>query len=222
MSDSFKVPIPVNEPIKDYKPNSDERKSLINKINELSKDRGYYDRVAEIGDEERLRITQRILDEEEESLNRETMLKEIVDRRRLKEYLMGTMRMLRIPTTLGLTDSYRTDYIWVTVVAPRDVWDSDLASEMKAALAGYITGDASKCIVIREVDSEDPWTIRFLVIGGRAKQNQLDIYNDMKSLYESSPKGDRVLAHAFLLEQGILATSESINNIPAKERKITL
>ena len=36
MSDSFKVPVPVNEPIKDYKPNSDERKSLIEKINELS------------------------------------------------------------------------------------------------------------------------------------------------------------------------------------------
>ena len=31
MSDSFKVPIPVNEPIKDYAPNSDEKRSLIEK-----------------------------------------------------------------------------------------------------------------------------------------------------------------------------------------------
>ena len=36
MSDSFKVPVPVNEPIKDYAPNSDEKRSLVEKINELS------------------------------------------------------------------------------------------------------------------------------------------------------------------------------------------
>ena len=36
MSDNFKVPVPVNEPIKDYKPNSEEKRSLVEKINELS------------------------------------------------------------------------------------------------------------------------------------------------------------------------------------------
>jgi len=36
MSDSFKVPVPVNEPIKDYAPNSEEKRSLVAKINELS------------------------------------------------------------------------------------------------------------------------------------------------------------------------------------------
>ena len=36
MSDAFKVPVPTNEPIKDYTPNSKEKKSLVAKINELS------------------------------------------------------------------------------------------------------------------------------------------------------------------------------------------
>ena len=36
MSNEFKVPVPANEPIKDYEPNSDERQSLIEKVNELS------------------------------------------------------------------------------------------------------------------------------------------------------------------------------------------
>ena len=31
MSDSFRVPVPVNEPIKDYAPNSDEKRSLVQK-----------------------------------------------------------------------------------------------------------------------------------------------------------------------------------------------
>ena len=36
MSNGFKVPVPINEPIKDYAPNSEEKKSLVAKINELS------------------------------------------------------------------------------------------------------------------------------------------------------------------------------------------
>jgi len=36
MSDAFKVPVPTNEPIKDYAPNSEEKKSLMAKIDELS------------------------------------------------------------------------------------------------------------------------------------------------------------------------------------------
>ena len=36
MSNGFKVPVPINEPIKDYAPNSKEKKSLAAKINELS------------------------------------------------------------------------------------------------------------------------------------------------------------------------------------------
>jgi len=36
MSNGFKVPVPINEPIKDYVPNSEEKKSLVAKINELS------------------------------------------------------------------------------------------------------------------------------------------------------------------------------------------
>ncbi len=36
MSDAFRVPVPINEPIKDYAPNSEEKKSLLAKINELS------------------------------------------------------------------------------------------------------------------------------------------------------------------------------------------
>lgn len=185
------------------------------KLNEISRDRGYYDRVAEIGEEERLKIMQRILGEEEASLTRENILREIVDRRRLKDYLTGVMRILRLPSTLGLTAAYRTDYMWVTVVAPRGVWDHDLNSELKTALSGYIAGEASRSIAVREVDSEDPWTIRFLVIAGKARRGDLDIYEEMHSLYEQAPKGDKVLAHSFLLEQGLIATPEIVKQLKA-------
>ncbi|MEM2338840.1 MAG: tubulin-like doman-containing protein [Nitrososphaerales archaeon] len=189
------------------------------KLSGISKDRGYYDRVAEITEEERLRIMQKILSEEEASLTRETILNEIIDKRHLKEYLVGTLRILRLPSALGLTNEFRTEYMWVTVVAPRGIWDQDLASELKTTLSGYILGDASRCITIREIGSKDPWTIRFLIIASKARMEELEVYNEMRSLYERASRTDRILSHSFLLEQGILA-SRDLDKIPIDELKL--
>tara|TARA_B100000315_G_scaffold260579_1_gene323114 strand:+ start:906 stop:3617 length:2712 start_codon:yes stop_codon:yes gene_type:complete len=179
----------------------------------ISRDRGYYDRVADITEDERLKIMQRILGEEEQSLTRENILAEIIDHEHLKEYLIGTMRIMRLPSSLGLTTEFRTDYIWITVTSPRGVWTSDLASELKTTLSGYIDGEASRAITIREVDSKDPWTIRFLVIAGKSRLEDLDVYAEMKDLYDQSSKGDRTLAHSFLLEQGVTPLRDLPDNL---------
>ena len=224
----------VEEKIKEYSElekkfdvNSDYRKTLgmsvilanqhYEKLNEVSKDRGYYDRVAEIGEDERLKIVQKIISDEEASLTRENILKEIVDKRRLNEYLTSVLRIFRIPSTLGLTPAYRTNYIWVTVVAPRGVWDQDMTLELKATLSGYILGDASQVITVREIDSKDPWTIRILVIASKACAEEIEGWDQIKKLYEQTPREDRVLAHSFLLEQGIIATRDIADKIPKQK-----
>jgi len=112
-----------------------------------------------------------------------------------------------------LTAEYRTDYLWVTVVSPRGIWDKDLDSDVKTILSGYIKHDASKTIYIREVDSDDPWTLRFLIIAAKAKATMLEGYKDMKSIYEQSVPSERILSHSFLLEQGVHAV-ESGKLIP--------
>ena len=175
------------------------------KLNQVMKDRGYYDKVAELTESEQLKIMQRILSEEEASLTNENILKEIVDRKHLRDYLVSALGIFRIPATLGLTAEYRTDYLWVTVVSPRGIWDKDLDSDVKTILSGYIKQDASKTIYIREVDSDDPWTLRFLIIAAKAKVTMLEAYKEMRSIYDQSTPSERVLSHSFLLEQGVHA-----------------
>ena len=190
----------------DYRRNlrdvSEMQNSYYDRLNDISRDRGYYNRVGEVTVEERSKIMSRILRDQESTLTRETIINEIIDRRRFKEYLSGVMRILRLPSSLGVKASYRTDYIWVTVVAPRGVWDQDLELELKTTLSGYISGDASRCISIREIDSSDPWTLRFLIVASKAKLQDLESYAEMKSLYDGSSPTDRKLASSFLLEQG--------------------
>ena len=177
--------------------------SYYEKMNESMKDRGYYDRVAELTEGEQLKIMQRILLEDEASLTQENMLNEIIDRKHLKEYLSGALGIFRIPATLGLTQKYRTDYLWFTVVSPRGLWDSDLDSEAKTMLSGYVSHDASKSIYIREVESTDPWTMRFLIIAAKGTINNLETFKEMDILYKGTTQGEKLLSHSYLLEQGV-------------------
>ena len=197
---------------------SDYRKLLRNMIdldsqyystlNETTEDRGYYDRVAEITEPEKLRIMQKILGEEEEQLSRENILKDIIDKQRFREYLVGVIRSFQIPSTIAVTSKYKTDYIWVTISTPKGVWDQDMDAEIKAALSGYTSGDASKCITLTHIESDDAWTIRFLVLAARAKHEDLDMLTEMNNLYEQSSESDRLLSHSFLLEHGVVATRD--------------
>ena len=178
------------------------------KMNESMRDRGYYDRVAELTEGEQLKIMQRILLEDEASLTQENMLNEIIDRQHLKEYLSGALGIFRIPATMGLTADYRTDYLWFTVVSPRGLWDKDLSDEAKTMLSGYVKQDASKSIYIREVDSTDPWTMRFLIIAAKASVKDLETFKEMDILYNQTTRGERLLSHSYLLEQGVHVSSD--------------
>jgi hypothetical protein len=149
---------------------------------------------------------QKILKEEDASLTRENILRDIVDRVRFKEYLMGVARTFKIPSTLGVSSSFKTDFLWVTIASPRGVWDPDMDADLKTSISGYISGDASKCITISHLESEEPWTTRILVLASRAKRTDLDVHGEMQNIYDSSIDSDKKLSHSFLLEQGIIAS----------------
>lgn len=173
------------------------------KLSNMSKDKGFYDRTAELTEIEQLQIMQRILKGEEAALNRENILREIIDRDHLQKYLVSVMGIFRSPDTLGLTSDYRTDFLWFTIVAPPGIWNKDLEQDITTALSGYVAKDVARSVYIRQVASDDPWTIRFLLVAAKANLRHLHTYLDMKHLYESSATGERSLAHSFLLEQGL-------------------
>ena len=210
--------------------NSDYRKLLsaiseisnrhYEKMNETVRDKGFYDRTAELTEDVQLKLMQRILTEDEASLSNENILNEIINKDQLKEYLSSVLGIFRVPGIIGLTSEYKTDYIWFAVVSPRGIWDHDLTADVRTTFSGYVKADASRSIAIREIDSTDPWTVRFMVIAARAEPRFLECYSEMKHIHDQSSEAERILAHSFLLEHGIHASEgEPAEHTPQRTSK---
>lgn len=176
------------------------------KMNEMMRDKGFYDRTAELTESVQLKLMQRILMEDEASLSSDNILREIVDMDNLKEYLSSVLGIFRVPGVMGLTSEYKTDYIWFALASPRGIWDHDMTADIRATLSGYIKEDASRSIAIREIDSNDPWTVRFMVIAAKAQPQFLECFAEMKHIYDHATAEERTLAQSYLLEHGVAAT----------------
>ncbi len=188
---------------KKYQVNSEYRRLITETIEltdhyqgkqtELVKDRGFYDRTGELTEHERLKIMQRILKGDETALSRENILKEILDWDHLRRYLVSVVNLFRLPDTLGLTGDYRSDFLWFTAVVPPGIWNKELEQDVTAALSGYVKEDVSRTVYIRQVESDDPWRVRFLLIAAKATPKQLSPYRDMKQAYEVATPGERMM-----------------------------
>jgi hypothetical protein len=184
------------------------------KQTELVKDRGFYDRTGDLTEHERLKIMQRILKGDETALSRENILKEILDWDHLRRYLVSVVNLFRLPDTLGLTGDYRSDFLWFTAVVPPGIWNKELEQDVTAALSGYVKEDVSRTVYIRQVESDDPWRVRFLLIAAKATPKQLSPYRDMKQAYEAATPGERMMAHSLLLEYGIQLSDDDLSALP--------
>jgi hypothetical protein len=184
------------------------------KQTDLIKDRGFYDRTGELTEHERLKIMQRILKGDESALNRENILREILDWDHLRRYLVSVVNMFRLPDTLGVTGDYRSDFLWFTVVTPPGIWNKDLEQDVTTALSGYVKEDVSRTVYIRQVESDDPWRVRFLLIAAKATPKLLGSYRDMKQSYEAATPGERLMAHSFLLEYGVQLNDDDPATLP--------
>ena len=184
------------------------------KQTELVKDKGFYDRTGELTEHERLKIMHLILKGDESALSHENILKDILDWDHLRRYLVSVVNIFRLPDTLGLTGDYRSDFLWFTAVAPPGIWNKDLEQDVTAALSGYVKEDVSRTVYIRQIESEDPWKVRFLLIAAKATPKQLSAYSDMRQSYQSATPGEKLMAHSFLLEYGIQLTDDDKSALP--------
>ena len=164
------------------------------------------ERVVELTDGEQNKILEKILLEQEDSLSDELLLQEIVDRRHLEDSIRSLANLLSMPSTMGLTDEYKTDAIWVTVSAPPGIWTIELTECVLTSLSGHTSRSVEQSVAMRQIRSPDPWTVRFLVVASRATPTLLDQFKEMKRGYEQSTEGERLLHHSFLIEQGVIVT----------------
>ena len=195
---------------------SDYRKRL-NKIVDLQREyedriakiiapKKYFEKSADLTELEQRKILFKILTEQEEMLTREVIFKDILDMDHFKDYMKSVVRAFKTPSVMGFKNAYKTDYIWVTIQSPPNMWTEDMSQEVYTALAGYVTSEVSRTITVRVTESRDPWVTRVLVVGGRAKPSDMEAYDEMSLLYSKSNDFERHLSRSYLLEHGVSAT----------------
>jgi hypothetical protein len=144
-----------------------------------------------------------------------------MDMEHFKDYMKSVIRVFKTPSVLGFKPTYKSDYIWVTVETPPDLWSEDLSQEIYTVLAGYVTSEVSRTITVRVVESRDSWTTRVLVVAGRGKPEHLEAFDEMQLLYNKSNDFERHLSRSYLIEHGVTARQiiQDINNNNSQEKK---
>jgi hypothetical protein len=183
-------------------------------IDDIAAPKKYFEKSADLTESEQLKIIFKILTEQEESLTREIIVKDILDIDHYKDYIRSIIRAFKTPTIMGYKPTYKTDYMWVTIVSPPKMWTEDLSQEVYTSLAGYVTSEVSRTITVRVIESRDPWTTRVLVVGGRGKPEDMEAYDEMQLLYNKSNDFERNLSRSYLLEEGVSALQviKQLNN----------
>jgi hypothetical protein len=182
------------------------------RIADITKPTNYYEKTAEITEKEKIKILFKILNEQEEALTEKSIIKEILDMAHYKDYVKSLIRVFKTPSVMGYKPTYKTDYIWVTVEAPPKLWSEDLSQELYTALAAYVTAEVSRTITVRVIEAREPWVTRILVVGGRARPEHLEAFDEMQLLYSKSTDFERHLSRSYLLEHGVAAT-QIVNQI---------
>jgi hypothetical protein len=183
-------------------------------VNDIVAPKKYFEKSADLTESEQLKIIFKILTEQEEALTKEVIAKDILDIDHYKDYIRSIIRAFKTPTIMGYKTTYKTDYIWVTIVSPPNMWTEDLSQEVYTSLAGYVTSEVSRTITVRVIESRDPWTTRVLVVGGRGKAEDMEAYDEMQLLYNKSNDFERHLSRSYLLEEGVSALQiiKQLNN----------
>jgi hypothetical protein len=176
------------------------------KIAEIGSPKPYFEKSADLTEREQLKIIFKILTEQEDTLTRDVIFKQILDMEHFKDYMKSVIRAFKTPSVMGFKPTYKTDYIWVTISTPPHMWSEDLSQEVYTSLAGYVTSEVSRTITVRAIESRDAWTTRVMVVGGRGKPEDMEAFDEMQLLYSKSSDFERYLSRSYLLEHGVHAS----------------
>ena len=190
----------------------DINKEYDQKISEITAPKKYFEKSADLTVREQQKIIFKILKEQEETLTKEVIVRDILDKDHYKDYMKSIVRVFKTPSVMGYKPTYKTDYLWVTVQSPSNLWADDMSQEIYTALAGYVTSEVSRTITVRVLESRDPWTTRVLVVGGRGKPEDMEAYDEMKLLFTKSNEFERHLSRSYLLEHSV-AAGQIINTL---------
>jgi hypothetical protein len=175
------------------------------KISEIIEPKMYYEKSTELTEAEQMKIIFKILMEQEDTLTKKAILKQVLDMSHFRDYMKSIIRVFKTPSVMGFKPTYKTDYLWVTVTTPEDLWSEELSQEIYTSLASYVTSEVSRTITVRVIDSRDEWTTRIMVVAGRGRPEDMEAFDEMQLLYNKSNAFERHLSRSYLIEHGVAA-----------------
>jgi len=197
------------DPISDYRKTlnkiADITEEYDSKISDILQPKKFYERPTELTQAEQMKIIFKILMEQEDTLTKKVILKQVLDMAHFRDHMKSIIRVFKTPSVMGFKPTYRTDYIWVTIATPEELWSEDLTQEVYTSLAGYVTSEVSRTITVRLTDSRDEWTTRILVVAGRGKPEDMEAFDEMQLLYSKSSTFEKHLSRSYLIEHGVAA-----------------
>ncbi len=197
------------DPISDYRKTlnriADITEEYDSKISDILQPKKFYERPTELTQAEQMKIIFKILMEQEDTLTKKVILKQVLDMAHFRDHMKSIIRVFKTPSVMGFKPTYRTDYIWVTIATPEELWSEDLTQEVYTSLAGYVTSEVSRTITVRVTDSRDEWTTRILVVAGRGKPEDMEAFDEMQLLYSKSSTFEKHLSRSYLIEHGVAA-----------------
>jgi hypothetical protein len=107
----------------------DLHKEYNQKIADIVAPKPYFEKSTDLTEREQLKIIFKILTEQEETLTRDVIFKQILDMDHFKDYMKSVVRAFKTPSIMGFKPVYKTDYIWVTISTPPNMWSEDLSQE---------------------------------------------------------------------------------------------
>ncbi len=160
----------------------------------------FFEKILDLSEDERLKILNLILKEEEDKLNDPEVIKGIIDIYRLKTNLKGIMRLFSSPGFFGLNKKYSSDKIWAIVSTPI-IWDNEMEEDLRNQLAQYSTVSAGVSVSVRAIQPLEPWTIEFMIIAAKASPSDLEIYNTIEVNSMALEEDEMKLFRSYMIEE---------------------
>lgn len=108
----------------------------------------------------------------------------------------------------GLPIDFETNYMDVSVEAPRWVWTDGLEQSLKDELAPWLSNGADD-MAIDVSEAFDTLTAYTQILFAGVAKNDLHFYEESREQYDALSEEERLLDHSLLLEHGLLLSEES-------------
>ena len=123
-----------------------------------------------------------------------------------REDYRRSIRMVR--EKIGLPEEFTTNYIDVSVAAPRWVWTEGLTEELVDELSPWVENGADD-MTIDVIEAFDTLTAYAQILFSGVAKTDLDFYEESREMYDALSEDEKVLHHSLLLENGVVLSEPS-------------